>query len=145
MSRHNKDRRRRLYNDDKITWDYRAAVSKPMLPGVPDWMEVPFELMRSGGRKRRILRQYESPCPVTGQTVTTRELEGGLWCWESSTQGWLFSNRPDLQGVRPTPSVEDAAFRTTTDDGFRVVESGDRKSTRLNSSHRSLSRMPSSA
>jgi hypothetical protein len=127
MSRHNKDRRqrRRLYTDGKIAWDYRAAGSTPAFARQPDWMEVPVELIGSGGRKRRILRQYESPCPVTGQKVTTRELEGGLWCWESPTQGWLFSNRPDLQGVRPTPSVEDATFQKTTHDGLSVVESGD--------------------
>ena len=47
-----------------------------------------------------------------------------------------------VEGANPTGSVKDRIARSMLAD---AVASGDRKSTRLNSSHVRLSRMPSSA
>ena len=58
-------------------------------------------------------------------------------------KGVVHEREPDQSGAQPVrselgPARADAADRD-------VADTGDRKSTRLNSSHRSLSRMPSSA
>ena len=51
-----------------------------------------------------------------------------------------------INGVEKTRIViKDGSFQYLTDDTGNVVTEGDRKSTRLNSSHRGESRMPSSA
>jgi len=62
-------------------------------------MEVPPPVLArsSGPRKRRILRQFIHPCPLTGNLVPTRAIEGGLYCWESPGKGWLWSNTLELQ------------------------------------------------
>ena len=61
----------------------------------------------------------------------------------NNTQYFTVQKEPELQ-VR---DVLEIVFRALSEKGYNPVNQivGDRKSTRLNSSHRSLSRMPSSA
>jgi hypothetical protein len=77
-----------------------------------------------GGRKRRVVRQYQSPCPVTGRQVTARELEGRVYCWESAGKGWLFGLRPDLTDPQLPTSIEDAAAAKQTSDGVEAIRVG---------------------
>ena len=89
-----------------------------------------------------------------GQTTTTQNTSQ-----QSQTQPWLAA-QPQLQGLLGklggvdtgvTPQQSAAAGALTTAAGNlpsfapQITSTADRKSTRLNSSHRSLSRMPSSA
>lgn len=84
---------RRLRNDGTTLWDTRPAGSKPFFNTTPDWIEVPQEvLQRSGGsKKRRVIRRFLHPCPLSGQRVKTYEVDGGLFCFESPKHGWLWS------------------------------------------------------
>ena len=60
-------------------------------------MTVPKEVLAysPGAAKRRIVRQFTHPCPLTGDPVKARELEGGIFCFESPGKGWLFTMRLD--------------------------------------------------
>lgn len=79
----------------------RSGKLVPLAHGVPDWMRVPPEVLeRSGGaNKRRIIRRFLHPCPLSGQMVKTYEVEGGLFCFESPRHGWLWT--PVLKPVNP--------------------------------------------
>jgi len=128
MSAHNRDRRRRrrLSNDGKTTWDYRAAGDEAVFGNViPDWMEVPVDI--PGNRRRRVLRQYQSPSPASDKMVTNRKLEGNIWVWEDPDNGFIFANSPDAKG-KPKVSIEDAKVTKDrkSDDGVEVIESEER-------------------
>ncbi len=92
-----KKARRHLRHDGTTLWDTRPAGSTPLFD-MPDWIEAPPEVLRltGGPRKRRILRRFQHPCPVSGKSVKTYEVEGGLFCFESPGHGWLWTNRLTL-------------------------------------------------
>lgn len=88
----------RLRQEGETVWQDRRAGEVPAFGNiVPDWMMVPKEVLAvsPGPAKRRIVRQFTHPCPLSGKPVTARELEGGLYCFESQEKGWLFTNRLD--------------------------------------------------
>lgn len=88
----------RLRQEGETLWHDRQA-GEPSAFGtlVPDWMTVPREVLvySPGAAKRRIVRQFTHPCPLTGMSVTARELDGGIYCFESPGKGWLFTMRLD--------------------------------------------------
>ena len=87
----------RLTNDGERLWE-RRTVEEPSAFGdrVPDWMEVPVEILEysPGSKKRRVLRQFQHPCPFTGKPVVCRELEGGVYGFLTE-KGYTFTMRLD--------------------------------------------------
>mgnify|MGYP003346869556 CR=1 FL=1 len=70
--------------------------------------------------------------------------------FSSGTEGWVGLPRAGAQGswITPRRGESGAGWRTRINDTFGLTfrnDSKDRKSTRLNSSHTDISRMPSSA
>lgn len=88
----------RLRQEGETLWQDREAGESSVFGNlVPDWMTVPKEVLAysPGAAKRRIVRQFTHPCPLTGEPVKARELEGGIFCFESPSKGWLFTMRLD--------------------------------------------------
>lgn len=111
-----------------ITWHHRAAGTPSAFGArkVPDWMEIPPMLLdiSPGELKRRVVRQFVHPSPSTGNPVTARELEGGIYCFETPGFGWQFTvslERPkdgwiEVNGDAPPeePGREEAPSATET-------------------------------
>lgn len=100
-----KRKKRYVTYDGQTIWDNRNPGETPLFAR-PDWMAVPKEIIARdhGPRKRRIIRQFMSPCPLTGNLVPCRELEpGSVFCWESPGKGFLFGFSenidPDVQVI----------------------------------------------
>jgi hypothetical protein len=74
MSSNNNRLNRPIWHEGETLWTERKAKEEGLW-SKPDWMMVPQEVMDydQGPEKRRVLRQYLSPCPVTGKLVTTRD------------------------------------------------------------------------
>jgi hypothetical protein len=88
----------RLRQEGETLWhDRQAGEASAFGNQVPDWMTVPKEVLAysPGDAKRRIVRQFTHPCPLTGNPVKARELAGGIYCFESPGKGWLFTMRLD--------------------------------------------------
>ena len=114
---------------------------------------------------RNFLNRRESPenlwikCPETGQLVFYKDVEANQFVIPGSNYHMrmsaaarlksMFDNETWFDIALPEVALDPLKFR----DERRYIDrlkdarskTGDRKSTRLNSSHRSLSRMPSSA
>ena len=85
-----------------------------------------------------------APAPASGRRVTMEELHQG----GGVPRGWKFTIPPGdaSRGKQVFADLECYTCHAVKDGGFPAVPpGGDRKSTRLNSSHIQKSRMPSSA
>jgi hypothetical protein len=90
----------RLRQDGETLWQDRTPGEASVFSNlVPDWMLLPKEVLAvsPGPAKRRIVRQFTHPCPKSGKPVQTRELDGGIFCFESPGEGWVFTNRLESQ------------------------------------------------
>ncbi len=88
----------RLQQEGEVLWQDRTPGRVPIF-AVPDWMLLPKEVLAvsHGPTKRRIIRQFTHPCPKSGKPVQTRELDGGIYCFESPGEGWVFTSRLESQ------------------------------------------------
>lgn len=102
-------KKRKISYDGKTLWDHREAGSPRMYSGKPDWIVAPPEIIeRVGGpKKRRVIKQFTSQCPLSGKQVRTLQVEGGLFCFESPGHGWIWSNKLELKDPQVIQGTDD--------------------------------------